>query len=148
MMLKRRYTLAKMYGRVGGYEPDSLSDDQFRCSTNPTAVFMSLIQNSPYRRKKQLCEDVLAVLNKIIPGRMRKRGRLAASISLWVEYQLKLVSGMMMYELHLPLVMLANRQLQKGPNTPGINRGEIKDNLKVILMATRSLGVKSTRQPF
>lgn len=40
--------------------------------------------------------------------------------------------GMMMYELHLPLVMLANRQLQKGPNTPGINRGEIKDNLKVI----------------
>ena len=38
----------------------------------------------------------------------------------------------MMYELHLPLVMLANRQLQKGPNTPGINRGEIKDNLKVI----------------
>ena len=36
----------------------------------------------------------------------------------------------MMYELHLPLVMLANRQLQGGPNTPGINRGEIKDNLK------------------
>merc|ERR1711879_93681 len=87
-----KYTLAKMYGRVGGYEPDSLSDDQFR-------------------RKKQLCEDVLAVLNKIIPGRMRKR-------------------GMIMYELHLHLVMLANRQLQKGPNTPGINRGEIKDNLK------------------
>lgn len=87
-----KYTLAKMYGRVGGYEADSLSDEQFR-------------------RKRQLCEDVLAVLNKIIPGRMRKR-------------------GMMMYELHLPLVMLANRQLQGGPNTPGINRGEIKDNLK------------------
>ena len=41
-----------------------------------------------------------------------------------------LLSGMMMYELHLPLVMLANRELQKGPNTPGINREEIKDNLK------------------
>ena len=30
LMFKHRYTLAKMYGRIGGYEPDSLSDDQFR----------------------------------------------------------------------------------------------------------------------
>ena len=84
LTLKRRYTLAKMYGRVGGYEPDSLSDDQFRY-TNPSNcsfhVMDSKISVEPFRRKKQLCEDVLAVLNKIIPGRMRKRGRLAAIIS-------------------------------------------------------------------
>ena len=55
----------------------------------------------------------------------------AATISLGFKYELSFILGMMMYELHLPLVMLANRQLQKGPNTPGINRGEIKDNLKV-----------------
>ena len=45
-----------------------------------------------------------------------------------------LLSGMMMYELHLPLVMLANRELQKGPNAPGINREEIKDNLKASIL--------------
>ena len=56
----------------------------------------------------------------------------AATISLGFKDELSFILlGMMMYELHLPLVMLANRQLQKGPNTPGINRGEIKDNLKV-----------------
>ena len=44
------------------------------------------------------------------------------------------LSGMMMYELHLPLVMLANRELQKGPNAPGINREEIKDNLKASIL--------------
>ena len=99
---------------------------------------MPLIQNfSSHRRKKQLCEDVLAVLNKIIPGRMRKRGKIrceAAITILGVHYSTNFFAGMMMYELHLPLVMLANRQLQKGPNTPGINRGEIKDNLKVMTM--------------
>ena len=55
----------------------------------------------------------------------------AATISLDFKDKLSFILGMMMYELRHPLVMLANRQLQKGPNTPGINRGEIKDNLKV-----------------
>lgn len=55
VLIDAKYILAKMYGRMAGYEPDSLSDEQFM-------------------RKQSLCEEVLAVLNKIIPGRMRKRG--------------------------------------------------------------------------
>jgi hypothetical protein len=37
---------------------------------------------------------------------------------------------MMMYELHLPLVMLANRALQRGPGS-GANPEQIKADLKV-----------------
>jgi hypothetical protein len=41
-------------------------------------------------------------------------------------------AGMMMYELHLPLLMLANRELQKGPpSATGANSDEIKTQLKV-----------------
>jgi hypothetical protein len=38
---------------------------------------------------------------------------------------------MMMYELHLPLVMLANRVLQKGPGGGNVDKEEVKKNLKV-----------------
>eukprot|EP00095_Tigriopus_kingsejongensis_P011042 maker-scaffold109_size355148-snap-gene-2.26 protein:Tk11042 transcript:maker-scaffold109_size355148-snap-gene-2.26-mRNA-1 annotation:"protein isoform a-like" len=92
ILIDRKYVLARMYGRMEGYEVDGLTDEQFR-------------------RKRELCEEVLGVLDKIMPGRMRKR-------------------GMMMYELHLPLVMLANRALQRGPES-GANPQEIKANLKV-----------------
>ena len=37
--------------------------------------------------------------------------------------------GVMLYELHLPLVLSANRQLQKGPGG-GADPVKIKDNLK------------------
>lgn len=37
---------------------------------------------------------------------------------------------MMMYELHLPLVMLANRALQRGPGAPGVDPKKIKENLR------------------
>ena len=63
-----------------------------------------------FKRKLQLCEEVLKVLDKIMPGQSRKR-------------------GMIKYELHLPLVMLTNRQLQKGPDC-GVSPEELKNNLK------------------
>ena len=79
-----RYPLAKMLGRMKGWEADKLSEDQLR-------------------RKQQLCEEVrhnailctvfpqvLAVLDVIMPGESRMR-------------------GVMLYELHLPHVLLANR---------------------------------------
>eukprot|EP00096_Caligus_rogercresseyi_P006994 TRINITY_DN2418_c0_g2_i1.p1 TRINITY_DN2418_c0_g2~~TRINITY_DN2418_c0_g2_i1.p1 ORF type:complete len:531 (+),score=146.39 TRINITY_DN2418_c0_g2_i1:103-1695(+) len=90
-MIDRSYVLGKMYGRMEGYEPDSLSDEQFS-------------------RKRELCERVLRVLEVLTPGRTRKK-------------------GMMMYELHLPLVITANRSLQKGPNS-GVDPKEIKNNLR------------------
>ena len=55
VMVDRKYNLAKMYGRMPGFEADVMTDEQLR-------------------RKKQLCEEVLLVFNKIIPGRMRKKG--------------------------------------------------------------------------
>ncbi|XP_040573772.1 SET domain-containing protein SmydA-8 isoform X1 [Lepeophtheirus salmonis] len=91
-MIDRSYVLGKMYGRMEGYEPDSLSDDQFM-------------------RKKELCERVLKVLNVITPGQTRKK-------------------GMMMYELHLPFVIMGNRALQKGPNG-NVDPQEIKKNLRM-----------------
>ena len=60
-----------MYGRMKGYEADKLSNELFL-------------------RKQKLCEEVLSVLDKIMPGQSRMR-------------------GVMLYEMHLPLVMLANR---------------------------------------
>jgi hypothetical protein len=50
ILVDKKYTLAKMYGRMKGFEADEMSDDQFK-------------------RKRQLCEDVLKVLDKIMPGR-------------------------------------------------------------------------------
>ena len=55
IMIDKKYTLAKMYGRMKGYEPDEMSDEQFQ-------------------RKRDLCQEVLKVLDKIMPGRSRKRG--------------------------------------------------------------------------
>ena len=55
-LIDKKYTLAKMYGRMVGYEADVLSDELLR-------------------RKRQLCEDVLQVFNIIMPGRTRKRGK-------------------------------------------------------------------------
>ena len=55
ILLDVKYTLAKMYGRSPGYEADGLTEKQFE-------------------RKKQLADNVLDVLNKILPGRSRKRG--------------------------------------------------------------------------
>ena len=56
-LIDKKYTLAKMYGRMDGFTADILSDD--------------LLQ-----RKRKLCEEVLAVFNKIMPGRTRKRGNM------------------------------------------------------------------------
>ena len=74
IFIDKKYTLAKMYGRMPGYEASDLSDEQFQ-------------------RKRQLCQDVLNLMDKIMPGQTRKR-------------------GMMLYEIHLPLVMLTNRYIQ------------------------------------
>ena len=62
-----------------------------------------------FKRKLQLCKEVLSGLDKIMPGQSRKR-------------------GMIKYELHLPLVMITNRLLQKGPAC-GVNPDELKSNL-------------------
>ena len=56
LLLDKRYNLAKMYGRMSGYEADALTDEQLKW-------------------KRQLCESVLKVLDKIMPGRIRKRGK-------------------------------------------------------------------------
>ena len=74
-----------------GYQPDEMTDEQFK-------------------RKLQLCEEVLQILDKIMPGQSRKR-------------------GMIKYELHLPLVMMTNRHLQKGPGC-GVSPDILKSNLK------------------
>ena len=54
-LIDKKYTLAKMYGRNEGYEANVMTDDQLR-------------------RKQKLCEEVLFVFDKIMPGRLRKRG--------------------------------------------------------------------------
>lgn len=105
IIVDKKYTLAKMYGRMEGYQADQMTDDQFK-------------------RKRQLCQEVLAVLDKIMPGRSRKR-------------------GMMMYELHLPLVMLTNRNLQRGPGcgvSPDILKSDLKDGLKYLKQSLEILG--------
>ena len=55
-LVDKKYTLAKMYGRMSGFEAGEMTDEQFG-------------------RKRKLCEDVLSVLDKIMPGRSRKRGK-------------------------------------------------------------------------
>ena len=62
-------------------------------------------------RKQELCEEVLSVYDVIMPGNN------------WMR-------GVMLYELHLPHVLLANRQLQRGPGgggDPAMIMNKIKD---------------------
>ena len=70
-LVKVKYNLARMYGRMAGFECDKLSDIQLK-------------------RKHALCVDVLGVLDKIMP-------------------KLSSMRGVMLYEAHLPCVLLANR---------------------------------------
>ena len=91
VLIKVKYALVKMYGRMPGYEANNLTNDQLE-------------------RKLGLCREVLGVLDKIMPGQSRMR-------------------GVIMYELHLPLVLLANRQLQQGPGS-GADPAKIKANLR------------------
>ncbi|XP_023325963.1 histone-lysine N-methyltransferase ASHR1 [Eurytemora carolleeae] len=99
IMISVKYSLAKMYGRMLGYEATTLTDAQLK-------------------RKLELCEQVLDVFNIILPGNNRMR-------------------GVMLYELHLPLVMLANRSLDKGPGS-GVNPKSIKAGLKKGLESLKS----------
>ena len=55
-LIDKKYTLSKMYGRMAGYEADVLTDEQLK-------------------RKRRLCEEVLLVFKKIMPGRTRKVGK-------------------------------------------------------------------------
>ena len=57
ILVDKKYVLAKMYGRMKGYHPDQMTDEQLK-------------------RKQQLCEEVLKVLKIITPGRIRKIGSL------------------------------------------------------------------------
>ena len=91
ILIKVKYALAKMYGRMAGYEANNLTNDQLE-------------------RKLGLCREVLGVLDVIMPGQSRMR-------------------GVIMYEFHLPLVLLANRQLQQGPGG-GADPAKIKANLR------------------
>jgi hypothetical protein len=59
ILVDKKYNLAKMYGRMPGYEADKLTPVQLK-------------------RKMGLCKEVLEVLNKIMPGRTRKRGKIQA----------------------------------------------------------------------
>lgn len=91
VLIKVKYALAKMYGRMEGYEANNLTDQQLE-------------------RKLGLCQEVLSVLDLIMPGQSRMR-------------------GVIMYELHLPLVLLSNRQLQRGPGG-GADPAKIKADLR------------------
>lgn len=126
VLVDRKYNLAKMYGRISGFEADKLTDEQFK-------------------RKRKLCEEVLEVFNKIMPGRSRKRGTVLYTM---LRSQMKpsqtfsfpfhiIATAMMMYELHLPLVMLANRDLQRGPGALGVDPEQIKSDLKAGLFNLR-----------
>ena len=55
IFIDKKYHLAKMYGRMQGFEASDLSDEQLK-------------------RKRQLCLDVLTILEKIMPGQSRKKG--------------------------------------------------------------------------
>ena len=55
IFIDKKYHLAKMYGRMQGFEASNLSDEQLK-------------------RKRQLCLDVLTILEKIMPGQSRKKG--------------------------------------------------------------------------
>lgn len=104
IMIHVAYCLCKMYGRMPGYEAPQLSTQQ-------------------YQRKKQLCQNVLMVFNKLIPGKTRMR-------------------GLVMYELHLPLVMLANRNLQLGPAggaEPNQIKADLREGLNYLRMALNIL---------
>ena len=91
VLIRVKYALAKMYGRMAGYEANNLTNDQLE-------------------RKLGLCREVLGVLDVLMPGQSRMR-------------------GVILYELHLPLVLLANRQLQLGPGGGG-DPAQIKANLR------------------
>ena len=62
-----------MYGKMLGFEGDKLSDIQLK-------------------RKRTLCEEVLIVLDKIMPT-------------------LSSMRGVILYELHMPCVLLGNRYI-------------------------------------
>lgn len=76
LMIRVKYSLCGLYGRAKGYEMQELT---------PKAL----------SRKKELCEEVLEVLNKVDTGFSPRK-------------------GMVMYELHLPLIMLTQLRLQQG----------------------------------
>jgi len=74
-LLNLKYSLCGFYGRVGGYTMNEMTEEMLR-------------------RKKQLCEETLAVLNKIDAGPSPRK-------------------GIIMYEVHMPLILLAKMRLDR-----------------------------------
>ena len=111
ILIRAKYSLAKMYGRMAGYEAASLGPDLLD-------------------RKRQLCEEVLGVLDTLMPGQVSSHwppwSRDPVLTPDWLQARMR---GVMLYELHLPLVLAANRQLQLGPGG-GADPEKIKANLR------------------
>ena len=74
ILIKVKYNLARINGKMVGFEGDKLSEIRLK-------------------RENTLCEEVLIVLDKIMPT-------------------LSSMRGVMLYESHLPCVLLGNRYIK------------------------------------
>ena len=65
-------------------------------------------------RKKELCTEMMKVLDLLQPGRTSRRGNYTYILK-YVFFSLKLFSGIILYEFHMALMLLGKMKLSSDP---------------------------------
>lgn len=108
ILLQLRISLVHLYGNVPGFLIPELP--------------VSLLH-----RKAQLCSELLEALHQLCPGYSRLRGFFFAIIFDLLKKQSFLRIGIVLYELHVPLVCLANQKFESGQMQQDQLIRELKD---------------------
>ena len=92
LIVRLKYNLIGLYGREPGFNSE-VGHKGIKYNKLSKEIIQEMTE-ATWMRKKQLCEEILETLKVLEPGLTTRKARL-------------------MYELHLPLIMLAQVNLNK-----------------------------------
>ena len=119
-----RHSLSQLYGRDERYLLGTLSSEQLE-------------------RKTAICQSLLAVIDIVEPGLSRLRGTHYCYYYIYLNnYRLNIKSGVTLYEMHAPVLLLARRHYEAGK----CSTDELKDRVdhvrRMLSEATRILSLE------
>lgn len=99
LCLSAMHCLSQIYGKIDGYLINEMTDEQLE-------------------RKSQICRNLIKIFEKLEPGLTKERGKykwngdhlILIRRNVKVKGDLWLLAGLLLYELHAPLMILLKRK--------------------------------------
>lgn len=119
LLLSAKYSLCQIYGRIEGYLLPQMSPEDVA-------------------RKERYCREFLSIVDLLEPGLTRLRGEFGPP-SPWPEVTCAPFAGLIMYELHAPIMILAQLGMQSGQLSRQEFQRRIKEVVKLLQESARIL---------